>query len=68
LKNRDANEKKRGKPDFLLTFVQDLLIEQADLLESTYGANAAIPKSVMQVLADQACGGAFCSLISCTLF
>ncbi|ELT91309.1 hypothetical protein CAPTEDRAFT_223782 [Capitella teleta] len=58
VQSRDENEKRRGRSDFLLKFTRELLMEQVDILTATVGANSALPKAILQVLAAKACGGA----------
>lgn len=57
LEPREIKEKQRGNPLFSVDFVQELLADEACVLESTQGASAVLPKAILRVLADRACGG-----------
>ena len=55
VESRNANEKRRGRLNVMSQFAHDLLMEQAETLEATHGANAALPNAVLKVLAAKAC-------------
>ncbi|XP_044292012.1 DNA mismatch repair protein Mlh3 isoform X1 [Varanus komodoensis] len=55
---REANELRRGRQTVAKSIVQEFIHEQVELLQTTGGAQTALPLTVLKVLASQACHGA----------
>ncbi|XP_039207633.1 DNA mismatch repair protein Mlh3 isoform X1 [Crotalus tigris] len=55
---REANELRRGRHTVTKRIVQELIQEQIELLQTTGGAQATLPLTILKVLASQACHGA----------
>nr|XP_016846764.1 PREDICTED: DNA mismatch repair protein Mlh3 isoform X6 [Anolis carolinensis] len=55
---REANELRRGRQTVAKNIVQEFIQEQAELLQTTGGAQGTLPLTVLKVLASQACHGA----------
>ncbi|KAM3856505.1 DNA mismatch repair protein Mlh3 isoform 2-T2 [Vipera latastei] len=52
---REANELRRGRHTVTKRIVQELIQEQIELLQTTGGAQATLPLTILKVLASQAC-------------
>ncbi|XP_070610800.1 DNA mismatch repair protein Mlh3 isoform X2 [Erythrolamprus reginae] len=55
---KEANELRRGRQTVTKRIVQELIQEQIELLQTTGGAQATLPLTILKVLASQACHGA----------
>ncbi|XP_042323581.1 DNA mismatch repair protein Mlh3 isoform X2 [Sceloporus undulatus] len=55
---REANELRRGRQTVAKSIVQEFIQEQAELLQTTGGAQGTLPLTILKVLASQACHGA----------
>ncbi|XP_032087501.1 DNA mismatch repair protein Mlh3 isoform X1 [Thamnophis elegans] len=55
---KEANELRRGRHTVTKRIVQELIQEQIELLQTTGGAQATLPLTILKVLASQACHGA----------
>ncbi|XP_044153940.1 DNA mismatch repair protein Mlh3-like isoform X2 [Bufo gargarizans] len=55
---REANELQRGRSPMVRKMVEDYLQEQVQLLQVPGAGHGAVPRTVLKVLASQACHGA----------
>ncbi|XP_077179366.1 DNA mismatch repair protein Mlh3 isoform X2 [Paroedura picta] len=55
---REANELRRGRQSVAKSIVQEFIREQVELLQTTGGAQGTLPRTILKVLASQACHGA----------
>eukprot|EP00062_Callorhinchus_milii_P024090 gi/632983644/ref/XP_007908748.1/ PREDICTED: DNA mismatch repair protein Mlh3 [Callorhinchus milii] len=55
---REANEIRRGRQTIAQELVEEFVREQIEVLQSTGGAQSMLPRTVLKVLASQACHGA----------